>query len=382
MSGWRYFAQRLDGSGAGAIFDTDLPLSGVQITKSLSGPDRISGNIAPEFASLKGADGSPVLKSWGTAIYAELDGVIKAGGIYIGPSSQDSTLTVDCMGFVGYPKGMPYTDSIAFTETDPLDVVRHIWENLQAKPYGNLGMQVSNEHSDRRIGTILEQGEFDTQSGPLKFEAGPLQLAWYKTPDLGAQIDDLAKKTPFDYIERHVWNGLEIDHFMDLHYPRLGVRRRDLRFVVGENVVSIPGVQEDGDSYANQVLLLGAGEGRDMLRGDVQNPDGRLRRVKVVTDKTARNVFDAWSRANQALRRSQGIHTITEIVVRNSPGAPVGSWEVGDEIEIEVPYGWFQGKLWVRIVGYTISPESSDAATLSVLLPPPAVVPSNLLVEP
>lgn len=364
---WRYLAQRLTGDGAGEFLDMSLPLSGVGVTETLSGPDRITGTVEPEVMRLKGPDGRPLLDEWSTAIYAEENGLIRAGGILTRSIFAQSRWTLDAMGFCGYANGMPYTGSEFFVEEDPTNIFRHIWEHLQARPGGDIGLQVDGTTSPVRLGTELKQVEFDTQAGPVSFEAGPYKLAWYLTEDLGRNLDQLASETPFDYREEHAWNAAgDIEHHLRIGYPKLGTRRTDLRFVIGENVSAVPTVERDGDEYANEVLSLGAGEGRDMVRGGDARADGRLRRVAVVADKTARSKRAANALARRELAARQGLDEVTDITVRDHPHARVGSWQPGDEVRLQGEMGWVKVDMWVRILSSTISPADLSVARLTV----------------
>lgn len=368
-AGWRYIAQRLTGDGAGEIVEWNLPLTDPQITKVLSGPDTVAGKITPEIGRLIADDGRLLLEEWGTAVYAEKDGQIRAGGILVHSQLNGHEWDLECVGFAGYPQGMAYTDSNFFVVADPLDIVRHIWDHLQSQPGGDLGVVVDGTVSPVRIGTVLQQAEFDTQAGPVSFEHGPFKLAWYMTDDLGSEIDKLAKETPFDYTESHTWvegTANQIEHRIHLHYPRRGRRREDLRFAIGENVLVIPEVTRDGDEYANEILSLGAGEGSSMIRAGVSRPDGRLRRVAVVTNKDSRSVREAATTANLELAARQGLDEIGSIEVIDHPHAPIGSWSEGDEIHVTGDAGWVDVDYWCRVLSTTMSPGSGDSATLTI----------------
>lgn len=363
---WRYIARRLNGDGTETTLDWNVPLADPQTHDVLSGPLAIDGSIPIEYARLKGDDGMPLLRKWSTAIYAEEEGEIRCGGIVNSLQVTGGNLKVGTVGFAGYPQGMPYTDSRFFVEADPLDIVRHIWDHLQSQQFGNIGIQVDGTQSTKRIGVELEQVEFDTQAGPVSFEAGPYKLEWFSTSDLGKNIDDLAKDTPFDYHEEHSWNGDQIKHFIRIGFPTLGRRRTDLRFALGENVFVTPQQAGPGESYANGVLLLGRGEGRVMVRGDVYEPDGGLRRIAVVTDKSKSTVSSAVRQARAELALRQGKYTISEITVRNHAHAPVGSYQVGDEILVQIHDGWAPMDAWCRILGISRRPSTSDDSVLTI----------------
>jgi hypothetical protein len=364
---WRYIAQRLDGLGGGEFLDYDVPLSSPSITTVLSGPNALSGTITPEVARLQDSKGHLVFEEWSTALYAEEDGNIRGAGILANIGTSGPTVSLDCVGWTGYAAGMPYTDSWFGVEVDPLGVVRQAWAHLQSKVRGNIGLQVSDMTTGLKIGQELEQVEFDTQAGPVSFEAGPIKLAWYLTDDIGQFIDSLAKETPFDYQERHAWVGDQIEHYLDFGYPSLGRRRPDLRFQLGENVSVVPSIVSNSDSFANEVLALGAGEGRDMIRGGaIRSADTRLRRVAVVTDKQRRSKAKANAYASEQLALRLGLGSIEEIVVREHPHAAIGSWRDGDEILIAGNEGWGGYEMWVRVLSTTINPLIGDVATISV----------------
>lgn len=366
---WRYFAQRLTRSGPGEILDIELPLSDVRLADVLSGPDQGAATIPVEIVRLKDpATGRPILREWGTAIYAESDGLIRHGGVLVRSGFSEGAWTLEWSGFTGYAKDLPYTGSSYGVDVDPLDRVRHIWNHIQTE-HSPLNLVLDNTASPIRIGTELEQVEFDTQAGPVSFEAGPHKLAWWLTHDLQAEVDKLAKETPFDYTEEHEWaEDGTIQHRMRLWYPRKGVRRHNLRFVLGENIVSTPEITHEGDDFANACLALGAGEGRDMIRSDViaDERDDRLRRVAVATDKSLRSKQAVTELARRELVARLELGGVESITIRDHPNAPLTSVDRGDEILIQAETGWIDTSTWVRVLSRTINPDASGFAELAV----------------
>lgn len=365
---WRFFAQRIDGDGAdGQILHPDLPLSDPQIEDVLTGHNSLSGTISPEFASLLGDDGRPILEEWGTAIWAEESGNIHGGGILTKSGFDGPQWSLTCTGLTGYPVDLPYADSIFFVETDPLDIVRHIWAHIQAQPGSNLGLVVDSTLSGLKIGTTLTQVEFDTQSGPVSFEAGPYKLAWYQDHNLADNLDNLASDTPFDWHEEHFWSGDTLHHRLRLGYPNLGAKRNDLRFVIGENVHIIPSVDRDGADYADEVWMLGAGEGSAMVRGVARANIKKLRRVAVLADPGLRSQGAVNSAAARELGFRNTLDTVSSIVVRDHPHADIGSIGVGDEIRLQGPTGWLDLDTWYRVVTRRINPFSPDRMELDLI---------------
>ncbi len=364
---WRYFAQRLTRTGPGAMLDLELPLTDVSLTDALSGPDQGSAVIPVEFLRLKDDRGQPLLREWGTAIYAEADGLIRHGGILAHSGFDGPSWNLEWTGFTGYALGLPYLDSIYSVQEDPLNIVRHIWGHIQSV-HSPLGLVLDGTTSPVRIGTELEQVDFDTQSGPVSFESGPHKLNWWSTHDLGREVDSLAKETPFDYTEEHAWAGSTIEHRMRLWYPRKSVRRHNLRFVLGENVTVTPSVEYNGDEFANAALGLGAGEGRDMVRSPIiaDEQDDRLRRVVVIADKGLRSIREVTSLAQRELVRRLDLGVVESVTVRQHPHADITTIQTGDEILLQAETGWVDVQMWVRVLSRTFTPDSGDFAELSV----------------
>lgn len=366
MSEWRFIAQRLP---SGEFLDWDLPLTDVQVTSELSGPGGLVGTVPVEVARLKAADGRPLLEPYGCAVWAEASGQIRGGGILVDSYFDGQSWRLDCVGLSGYLSGMPWTGGeYSGVQVDPLGVVRRVWNHAQSQVGGDLGVVVDSTSSPVRVGTKKEDVEFTTNEGKdVAFEAGPFLLTPWTTHDLGKVVDDLAQQTPFDYVNHTAWSGDTLVHRLELAYPRRGSRREDLRFVVGENVTIDPTQTMDGADYASEVLVLGAGEGRKMVRASVAASRDRLRRVAVVTDKSVRSKSAATSLGRLHLAARTGVPTISEVVVTDGPLASISSIVVGDEVFVQSEAGWVDLAMWVRVVAITVSPDEVHTARLRVV---------------
>ena len=204
----------------------------------------------------------------------------------------------------------------------------------------------------------------DTEGEQLE----PFTLAWYADADLGAKLDTICEQGSFDYVEDHSWDGDTPRHVLRFAAPLAGRVRGDLRFVVGENIIEAPALTEKAEQIATEVVVLGAGEGRAMVRGTWKaSAPGRLRRVKTVTDKSLRTKADADARAAREGKAATLGADIASIVVRDHPNAPLGSWGLGDTITVRGDgQGWAgDWTMQLRIISYTLSPDK-DTATLTV----------------
>lgn len=178
-------------------------------------------------------------------------------------------------------------------------------------------------------------------------EAEPFTLTWWETHDLGSVIDTLAKNTPFEYRESSAWSGEDITHRIELA-TGLGTRRHDLRFEVGVNVRVPPPLQER--DYASDVTILGAGEGRAMVRATVSGNPGRVRRAVVVQRKEIRSTAAAAVAARSEVAARTAEWVFDSLQVFDHAFAPYGSFRVGDVVYVTGDAGWKDLDTWVRIL--------------------------------
>lgn len=374
--GWRYLAQRFDGSGVPGIWlSNELPLTDVKITDVLSGPPQLTATIPSGYLEMRGVDGGPLLGEWVTAIYAECDGQIRAGVLLVGSGFKSGAWNIDCSGFSTVLTDTPYPSAVTFRETDPLDIVRHIWFVAQLDPASNMGLAVDNiTHTPVRVGAPAVVVTDTTSSstggtGSTSTDNEGYELNWWSTDDLGGKVDELAKLAPFAYHERHAWNADQtlVNHYMDFGYPTLGRRRENLRFVVGENIQQELEPDRDGDEYANDVIVLGAGEGSAMVWGEARRNDGRVRRVKTVADKNIEDPAHAARAARLELDFRQQLTQVKTVAIRESQMAPIGSFGVGDEIRVQGMTDWMDVDVWARVLNLTTTPDDPDIMTAQIL---------------
>lgn len=143
----------------GVWLHRELPVSGLQITRTLSGPQVITGSFASEIDDLADLD----LEPWGTWVHVEESGEIRASGILM-PSSYDTdgAVTLTAHGVSAYAARIPFTGEYAGVQVDPADVVRMLWAHVQSFPRGNLGVVVTGT-TTVRMGEY-EQAEVDDET--------------------------------------------------------------------------------------------------------------------------------------------------------------------------------------------------------------------------
>lgn len=353
VPGWRCIATRLNGDGTETPLDFNIPLQGLKYRDDLSGPGSISGTVTPEIPRLKQDEW---FLPWSTALYVEESGVIRAGYILTKRTVQGPDMTLEGVGFTGYPVNQPYKGVRSTVYGEITTEFRHIWDHIQAQEGKNIGLVWDDSVlTDLTVGTPAEQNDFETSSGEqVSFESGPYKLNWWSTDDLGSELDKLAEA--FDYQVTHKWDGEQIRHEGIIGYPTLGARL-DHRIVVGENIFQEPQIDWHGDMYASEVVVLGSGEGRDMRRGTAARDTGRLGRTVTISDDSLTSNKQCEQRARRELKLRMGDPDISQIELLDHPHAPIGSVNTGDEIRVQTPHGWEDGiDLWVRVLSKETAP--------------------------
>ncbi|WP_086680118.1 hypothetical protein [Streptomyces pseudogriseolus] len=394
-TGWRFIAQD---ALTDAILDWQVPLTlSSNPKRELSAPGSMVGKIEPEYARMIGPTGDPILRDWGTKLYLEIDGVIRWGGLVTKTFFDGQQATVNCEGFSSYPHGIPYEGYVIsgrkITPKDPyagkdknhdgwvdgkkgkekvppppkpyggprVDVFamyRHIWAHVQSQPRGDLGLIVDTHNKGELLGAA---------DG-----SDPWELAWWDAPDCGQTLTTLVNQYGFDWMETHAWansSSNEITHRLRLGTPRLGRKRNTLRFAQGENIIAIARPEGMGEDFANEAIVLGRGEGRKMKRAHVHNHGSRvgarLRRVVTVTEKRYASSSALRGRGMRALAGRSGELQIPAIQIIDHPNARFGSWQLGDDIRVQVHVPWVGDlDIWHRIMADEISADGRITLSL------------------
>jgi hypothetical protein len=195
----------------------------------------------------------------------------------------------------------------------------------------------------------------------------PFTLRWWNSTDIGNEIDQIRQEAVFDWRETHSWDSAAkaaVSHVWNVGVPRLGSRRNDLRFTEGENIAPAT-VTRDGSAYSDRVIALGYGSGSGTVRADANDNSGRLHRPFIYTDSAMMTTARASAVARKVLASMVNIDAITQVVVKDHPHAPFGSFFCGDDILVTLCTGWRNTSVWSRITSITQNP-TTNLMTLSL----------------
>jgi hypothetical protein len=121
----------------------ELPVDDLKLTYRLSGPNMITGTVAPENREL--SELLVALPPWGTWIHVEEGGDVRASGILLPAQIEaDGSMSVTAAGVSSYAGRIPFVGpNYNGVNVDPIDVVRKLWEHIQGFPRGDLGVTVA-----------------------------------------------------------------------------------------------------------------------------------------------------------------------------------------------------------------------------------------------
>ena len=342
----------------------DLPLEDVEVSYGLSTPTTLMASISHERPELV-----EHLKPYGAAIFSDEGTGELYGGILTDAEADDHKISLTVAGYSYYPSNQPFMgDDYNGIQVDPLDIVRLILDRLQSYPSGDLKYEIDSTKSKVRVGTEEREVEFTSSSGEdVSFEAGPRRLNWFTTSDLGKELDDLFSEAGASYLERHVWDGDRMRHMLQIDCPARSVRRDDLRFVIGENVIVPPRLSLPSTSFASHVLVIGAGEGRKAAHADVPSVTNRLRRALTIADKSITSKKAATNTARTELARRVGDREeITEITVLEHPNASFRDINPGDIIRVSGDTDWIKLDTQAIVISKTWDPSRPETGVLEL----------------
>lgn len=339
------------------IVAPELPFGDVSYGPDLNGPGSFAGTLTPRMVS----EDPGMLDPGNRCLFVERDGKIMWGGLVWTTTPQGASYAVEAAGWSSY--GQHRHDITGrlngrgpYVYADPCQVIRDIWAYMQEQPDGDLGVVVDATTSKAKAGT----------------PASPLAFNWWDTPVLGEQVDNLCSGDDHpDYTDTSEWgsDGMPTRR-VRLGYPRLGRRRTDLSFMTGQNIVASPPIAYSADDYAQVVIATGAGDGRAKARSidAVRNGRLRLEHVLDLSDITSTATLASRAREERIWRQQMG--TVESLTIRDHPAAPIGSFDVGDDIRVTIHDQWTDFDAWMRITGWQVRPGTGGDEQVDLSLAP------------
>lgn len=328
-------------AGSGEILTRDLIVTKPKLLRAVSGPCNIQFDVDYHDYSVAGI----YFKPWGHWIHAEKliagERVIWCSGIVV-PSQIDKktgVMHLEAQGFSSYTKDMPMLFNWNPLACDAFEPVHKIWDDLQSRPNGNLGVTVYPALSGIEM---LPGYAFDGNIANLNFFAEFIRAT--DKQDSADHINKLSRDIPFDYIEQQAWNTdrTAVMRKIYLGYPKAGVQQDNLAFVLNENVIEASPHIETEIDWVSDVIIDGWFPGTEYSSQFTNADPTRFRRVinqddaRINSDERAQ----AWAK-RKLTRRQTPAYWDSIVIDPGHPNAPFGSFDVSDRI-------WVSGRMpWV-----------------------------------
>lgn len=337
---WRFYAQRIV---SGEWLDTDVNLSACSLTYNLSAPN--SGQIVLPYPDVEpiGSDNKPVWGKWNTMFYAEKNGNLDSAFIVDSISPGAGGAKVALIGTSGWLQRVDYSGNWQVWERDTFDAVRELIDHANGKPRG-LTFVRDNSNSVTTVGdpepppkptkpprhkgeskadyqasTRYHNWQDDLTDWNNAYGSNErYKLVFWEAPIVGDELNSLANENSFDWREQYTWTAPLTPQFKINFADDLSVVRTDFAIVDGENVVGRLAPSDDDDTYANKVLVIGAGQGQKARKASTAVDDGRLYSAAFHNRKHTKNQKQLQRAANRTVARLRKIDPqIGNVTVRD-----------------------------------------------------------------
>ncbi|MEV8339204.1 hypothetical protein [Leucobacter sp. NPDC077196] len=393
----RYIVERI---ADGEFLELELPIDVSGAGRKMNGAGSFSGVVSPDVGGLRYGDGTLLIDPYATFIHEESDGVIRGTWLVTRSELDESVWKIEGAGFSAYFSGRPYEGVYRGVGVDPIAVARHVVEHAQSFANANIGVTLTGASSVRvgsdsevqesaartalsvakanlsdvkkvlaaaraaakvnptaanKAAVVARKEEADLASAAKKAreealaaakavvqeDGGAWKLLWWDTPDCLESIQDAIDAAGYEWVEWSGWNADRSKVLKEIRaVRRVGRKQNALSFVEGDNVIEAVTVRDDSSQYANKIVAIGAGEGRDSLRFVLPGKDSRRSKPVVVDAKhvTKRAVLEQIARAE--LKKRMQRFRVDAIRVADHPNAQFGTFGVGDTITVHADVEW------------------------------------------
>ena len=196
--------------------------------------------------------------------------------------------------------------------------------------------------------------------------------------DADRTIDDF--KTVKDVIEGlsnlRVADGIDFDidenKQFSTYYPQKGAILEDVVFEWGVNIVSFQEVQDSTD-MANQVIVLGEGQGSEMLTATRDSSIADIQstykiRQKTISHKDVSIQATLEEHGDKELEKKQTQQQILTFKTKGNLAPEYGAYKIGDQVRVKIDHGIVQIDSYYRIVGIKVKIGDGDTEEIDFTL--------------
>lgn len=388
MTGWRYYVRR---PVSREWLDTNAQLSEVVLDWSLSGPNTAQATLLDGLGNMKGSDGKPVFSKFRTELFVEEDGKLIWGGVCTSaaPNGKNGT-TVEFVSPSGILQRVPYMEERRWWTSDAIEMINYLVAYASGRRNA-IQVYVDKEKSAYTLGDGQPpsrptpparpkgwtMAQYQASAEYKRWKAAddawvaqykdykPFELLWWEAPYVGEEIDNICKMFNIDYRDTVSWQGPMNPRYDIVVRDNIVRRRADIRLEDGVNLAEALDPTDDEEEFATELIGLGAGEGRSMVRTSVSNPqDDRVYQGVYVSHKSVRNPNTLRALLTPEFNLlNQDDMQVDQATVWDTPGfASVASLQPGDEVSVLSRYTSPRVSTWRKIVGIARSQDSAKVA--------------------
>lgn len=326
VDSWKFYAQR---TVSNEWLDTDVQLADCSLTYALSAPN--SGQLLLPTPGVEpfGSDGRPVWGKWDTLFYAEKNGALDS--VYIADSVTPSALgtQVKLIGLSGWLSRVEFSSIYQVWETNTFDVLRMLLDHANAKPRGLTwtypGARMSAttvgdpnppakptkppRHKGESKSTYQASARYTTWQADMTTWTNTYgnyekyKILFWESPYVGDELSSLSTELGFDWRESYQWTAPLTPEYKINFADDLSVLRTDILIEDGVNVLGRLSPSDADETYANKVLAVGAGQGRNTRKATASYDDGRLYSARFLLRKGIHNSHKLQHQADAAVKR-------------------------------------------------------------------------------
>lgn len=309
----------------------EVPLRSVKWAKELNGPGSFEGTIDADHPKAVRNVVSPGARF----IYVLRNGVPVWGGIIWVVRNKGGVLEIQAQGIWSYFRRRRIRWDATFTATDQFTIAQSLMNTAATQP-GAISVTVPATTS----GVVRDRSFFALER-----------------KQLGEAVEQLAAvENGFDFEIVTSLSGATFTNDVVFHYPRQG-RRLSAVWDVSVHV-TLDEWEVDASAAANSISGLGSGDGDAALVLDAADP-AKLTEYPLLEDTASfkdvveRSTLEAHTRAE--LTRRSSPTALPGLTLLPTAETTVGSFVVGDEVNLRGTRGWSELDGWYRIVGYEVS---------------------------
>lgn len=335
----------------GAIRE-EIPFTTFTWTHTLNKPGAFSGTLPLRHPKATRANLDPSR----TLIHVERGGLIVWSGILWTVQADQASTTVTCgaEGWWSYFRRRSLRVAKTYAAQDQTSgIVADLLNYAQGVAGGNIGVALSAPAS----GVLRDQSYLATDRVTI-----------------GTEVERLAAlQNGFDFAVEAAWSGPTVAATFTTYYPQRGIRTQ----LVWDIAANIQGLSQtiDGTRQGNQVDMVGAGDGQDMLIStavDLSTVGITYPLLDFVSQHKEVTNTSTLS-AHAALMLSQSslpVEMFPGVLVNDSPDSAIGSFRTGDSVWITGRDGYIVASSFQRITEYSVAVNSEGRESVSVIFTP------------